>query len=559
MNPAGVIILLLFAKNVVDGVIIHVPELGSLNGSLSSYDARIAIWNRIPYAQAPVKDLRWRAPRPHGAWKETPRDAIGFGSACFSILPQSWANVSESEDCLFLNVAGPISSTSSELLPVMVFIHGGAFALGASNYNRPDSMVAASNRSVVVVTLNYRLNALGFLGSRALQSHSGDGGTGNWGIDDQRLALVWIRDHIGAFGGDSAAVTIFGESAGGESVVSHLVQRASFGLYHRAIIESGCDDPFVNLNKSAGIGGYPTAEESYLNLLNLTECDGLECLLRMEASQLVQAVGAGKWDVWGPVVDGVTLLDRPQRLLQQGQWNHRASVLLGSNRDEFALFVANLPGWPANLTEAGFDTKIEGLSRKAEIKAIYRPGGEYPYPERQGSYSLWWWAGVRVFTDGGDPASNALGACSARRYARWLSEGSKGLGGVFVYEFAHPPGEAVPDLNSGALLPGTSPNGVLVPHASELPFVFGRIEALQTAEERSMSAAMAAYWVAFATKGDPNQAGLPEWPQYSHEYSRLNGTVLRFGNQQTGEGISVQHHLRSTACDFWDAQTDAYS
>jgi len=545
----------------VDGLILQVKELGSLNGRISDYDLRIGNWNRIPYAQPPVKDLRWRAPRPHGAWKESPRDAIGFGPACFSILPQAWANVSESEDCLFLNVAAPIPVRpvrSSTLLPVMVFIHGGAFALGASNYNRPDSMVAASNRSVVVVTINYRLNALGFLGGRALQPRSEDRGTGNWGIDDQRLALAWVRDHIASFGGDGQSVTIFGESAGGESVVTHLVQPASFGLYHRAIIESGCDDPFVNLNESSPTvkGAYPTAEESFQNLLNQTKCADLSCLLRMPASRLVHAVGAGKWDVWGPVVDGVTLLDRPQRLLKAGEWNRLASVLLGSNRDEFALFVVDRPGhkgWPANLTEAGFETRIKDIPNKREVSRLYSPGqgGGYPYPAERGSYSAWWWAGVRVFTDGGIPASNALGACTARRYARWMATSTQPGSGVYVYEFARPTVEAVPDLNSGALLPGTGPNGALVPHASELPFVFGRVEALHTEAERRMSAAMTAYWVGFATKGDPNRAGLPEWP----EYGPGNDTVLRFG----GEGISVQHHLRSTACDFWDAQADAPS
>ena len=258
MSSAGVCLLLLLAFSEAT-LVIDVPQLGRLKGAASSHDDRVVVFNRIPYAEAPVGPLRWLPPKPAGPWKENPRDAVKLGAACHSTRPQSWANVSESEDCLFLNIAA-VPATGNRLLPVMVFIHGGAFAAGASNYNRPDSLVVASNRSVVVVTLNYRLNALGFLGTRVLAERSKTGGTGNWGMEDQRMALAWVQQHIAAFGGDRNAVTIFGESAGGESVVSHLVQPSSFKLYHRAIIESGCDDPFVHLNTSSGPMDYPTAE-----------------------------------------------------------------------------------------------------------------------------------------------------------------------------------------------------------------------------------------------------------------------------------------------------------
>jgi para-nitrobenzyl esterase len=159
------------------------------------------------------------------------------------------SHVDAGEDCLFLNVYTPARNTiaseqdgsgrSDRALPVMLWIHGGSYVSGASNQYPGEALVAASNGTVVVITINYRLNVFGFLGSKELKTRSPDGTTGNYGIEDQRLAMSWARQHIAAFGGDPEQITIFGESAGGNSVINHLAQSASFPLYQRAIVESG--------------------------------------------------------------------------------------------------------------------------------------------------------------------------------------------------------------------------------------------------------------------------------------------------------------------------------
>jgi len=556
IQAKGIFLLLLSLVNFVqaEAMVLEVPGLGSLRGSLSTFSSNIAIFNRIPYAKppTPLNDLRWRPPEAYGPWKEQPRDATAFGAACLSTTPQLWANVSASENCLFLNIAAPLQNSS--LLPVMVFFHGGGFLEGASNYNRPDSLVSASKSSVVVVTLNYRLHAFGFLGGAAMRGRSSDKSIGNYGIMDQREALRWVRDYISAFGGNPGSVTIFGESAGGESVVSHLTQAASYGLYHRAIIESGCDDPFVCATGTCK-STYPSSNESYTSVLNHSGCSNLECLLRASPEAIVKAA-AGMGDVWGPVIDGVALMDRPQALLARGRYNNRVPILLGSNRDEYSLFVVpreNYRGWPANMSTVELETHLLNLfqgnaTTVAQVMVLYSPRGSYPYPQHLGQYSPAWWMAMRVSTDGGSPVSNALGHCTARRYARWMHAGKSPS--VYQYLFAHPGDEALLDLNSGGYpLPGTEPGGVLVPHASELPFVFGRLERLSH-QERGLALTMVAYWVQFAKTGDPNHLDMPKWPQHTTK----NDTVLQFDSEQTAH---AEHNTRKEACDFWDTLAEA--
>jgi carboxylesterase type B len=147
----------------------------------------------------------------------------------------------QSEDCLFLNVAAPASALASKgtKLPVMVWLHGGGYMTDASNTYPIDFLVEASGHKVVVVSLNYRLGLFGFLASEKLAERSADGSTGNYGLHDQRLALAWVRQHVGAFGGDPGDITLFGESAGGNSILQHLVQPASFPLYDKVNFQEG--------------------------------------------------------------------------------------------------------------------------------------------------------------------------------------------------------------------------------------------------------------------------------------------------------------------------------
>ncbi|HEX9489274.1 MAG TPA: carboxylesterase family protein, partial [Stellaceae bacterium] len=187
----------------------------------------------IPYAAAPVGDLRWRPPQPHARWS-APRDATHFASHCAqNASPFGAASVSE--DCLYLNVYTPDDGRDDH--PVMVWIHGGALVVGESDDYNPVRMVEQGD--VVVVTINYRLGLLGYMAHPALSAESVEHISGNYGLMDQQFALEWVQRNIGRFGGDRDRVTLFGESAGGLSTLSNVASPRAAGLFQRAIVESG--------------------------------------------------------------------------------------------------------------------------------------------------------------------------------------------------------------------------------------------------------------------------------------------------------------------------------
>jgi len=206
---------------------------GKVRGTVSG-DFRV--FRGIPYAAAPVGDLRWRPPQPHPGWDNV-RDATSFGATCPQV-PGGWNTINTTtidEDCLFANVYTP-SATLDNGYPVMIYIHAGEFRYGSSN-DKENEFPYFSDE-VVLVTFNNRIGTLGFLGSDALRSRSPDNSTGNYGIQDQRELFRWVRKNIAAFGGDPGRVTIFGESSGGTCVGLHLTNPRSHGLFDKAILES---------------------------------------------------------------------------------------------------------------------------------------------------------------------------------------------------------------------------------------------------------------------------------------------------------------------------------
>ena len=187
----------------------------------------LRMYRGIPYAAPPTGDLRWRPPAPVQSWNGT-RDATVFSAMCPQPSTSNPTAGGMSEDCLYLNVWTP-AKNADDKLPVMVFIHGGAFAEGTGSdplYNG----TALARKGVVVVTLNYRMGALGFLTHPQLDKESITNSSGNYGLLDQQAALRWVQKNIGAFGGDPSRVTIFGQSAGGSSILVHLVSPQSKGL-----------------------------------------------------------------------------------------------------------------------------------------------------------------------------------------------------------------------------------------------------------------------------------------------------------------------------------------
>ena len=202
---------------------------GQIQGAVSEYDPDGMAFKGIPFAAPPVGDLRWRPPEPVVAWDGV-RHATAPGPVCMQ-----GGNQEQSEDCLFLNVWAPREST--EPLPVMVWVHGGGFVVGAGSDPLTDGTRLAS-RGIVVVALNYRLGALGFLAHPALSAESPHDASGNYGLLDTVAALEWVRDNAATFGGDPDQVTLFGESAGAGAVMSVMLMPQSRELFHRAIAES---------------------------------------------------------------------------------------------------------------------------------------------------------------------------------------------------------------------------------------------------------------------------------------------------------------------------------
>jgi para-nitrobenzyl esterase len=455
----------------------------------------------IPYARAPIGELRWRPPQAPEAWDEV-RDASTFGP----IAPQSAAvpgitspsdpetSQPHSEDCLSLNVWTPELPEApapgpGQGRPVMVFIHGGGFTSGSGSVFLYRGGNLVRNGDAVVVTLNYRLGALGFLGHRDL---AGPGGlVGNWGIHDQLAALAWVRDNIASFGGDPDNVTIFGESAGGFSVSTLLGTPAASGLFRRAAVQSG--GVHVHTVEEA-----EQSAERLAALLGIASCDR-ESLERIPANELVAAteeIARRRPDPgmiplpYLPVVDGVLLPDHPLAAVANGA-AAGVDLLIGTNRDELTLFGLGNPAL-LELDEDGVRrwvaNAVPDMSAHEVIDA-YRAArstrGEPVKPR-----DIW----VAVGTD------VVFRWPSLQLAAAHASRGSR----AFVYLF---------DWESPAF------GGMLgACHALELPFVFGAVH-LPVVQlfsgggpaVQSLSDQMQRAWLAFAAKGTPTHEGIGEW------------------------------------------------
>ena len=283
-------------------------------------------WKGIPFAKPPVSDLRWRPPRSPEPWSPATLRATKMRHNCYQAGTADWyptALSTQSEDCLYLNVYAPLQKPR-KLVPVMLWIYGGGYQGGGANESRLNGTwdVALTNSELVVVTFNYRLNVFGFAAGHQLRSRDPAGGTGNYGILDQRLAMQWVQDNIAAFGGDPNRVFIVGQSAGAGSVVNHLVRRKSWGLFSAAGVESGAffSDGMVN-------------ETKFQRLLANTNCSDVACLVDVPAGGLL-AVGTHD-ESWNPIIDGVDLFDKGEKLAEQGELAP-VPVLVGSVMEDIS-------------------------------------------------------------------------------------------------------------------------------------------------------------------------------------------------------------------------------
>ncbi|MGI5860505.1 MAG: carboxylesterase/lipase family protein [Myxococcales bacterium] len=454
-------------------------------------------WRGLPFAKPPVGGLRWKAPQPPEPWQET-RDATQWAARCMQsdspLAGQIAADPSGrmSEDCLYLNVWRP---RREGRYPVMVWIHGGAYAHGTANTPTFWGDRLAPGQGVVVVTIAYRLGNLGFLALPALEAESPEGMTGGYGTLDQIAALRWVRANIEAFGGDPTDVTIFGESAGGWSVCTLMASPLSRGLFERAIMQSGGCQMVSTLE-----AGFARGRELAAKL----ECppDDLACLRAVTAERIVEASPSPTFTriTYGPHIDGDLLLEPPIETLRQGA-GARGPLLAGTNRDELLLNAVSLPPLVGPL-EAAYDSIVEqvlGLSAEdADALVALYPLSEFgDQPGR---------AIAQMVTDEAFtcPTLEAVEAVARSGGQAWL----------YRFDFDQ--------LN----LPAVS--GAV--HGAEIGLVFGTPDRPfsdtffgeeQRAAAQPLAAAMQAAWASFAKRGAPRAKGLPEWPAYAPSDPRL--------------------------------------
>jgi para-nitrobenzyl esterase len=475
---------------------------------------RNEVWSfsGIPYARPPVGELRWRPPQPPMQWRGV-RDASSFGPiAPQPVAPAGITSPSDpdaaapqSEDCLTLNIWTPGLPESptgrpGDGRPVMVWIHGGGFTSGSGSVFLYRGGQLVRNGDVVVVTINYRLGALGLLGHRGLADP--DGFIGNWGLHDQVAALGWVRDNIAQFGGDPARVTVFGESAGGFSVAALMGAPAAGDLFRRAIVQSG--GAYAHTVSEA-----ERASDRLASTLGLAECTRTS-LSGVPAGELVAAteeLGRRRPDPgmlplpFLPVIDGVFLPQHPLGAVEHGS-AAGVDLLIGTNRDELTLFGLGQPELLAQ-DEAG-------VLRWADREVPDVASGELLEGYRRARAAR---------SEGVDPRSLmvALGSDGVFRWpSLQLAAAQRAQGAatyVYLFEWESPA--------FGGVLGSC--------HALELPFVFGlvHVPAVQLLtgagpEVQELSTQMQQAWLAFARTGDPSTPELASWPAWdAHQRSTM--------------------------------------
>ena len=477
----------------------------------------------IPFAAPPVDDLRWKAPQTPAPW---PAGGLLARTAPSSCTQLNVANglLQGSEDCLKLNVWTP-NPLPSSAAPVIVWLHPGSFANASANFAPQNGEALAASTGAIIVAPNYRLGPFGFLGHPALSTEGKV--AGNYGFLDQRAALVWVRDHIAAFGGDPDNVTLGGQSAGAHSVGLHLVSPGSQGLFHRAVMQSG----FASFRWRSLADAQPQGED-FATALECTQPDPallLACLRSKTPSQVVfarppalfeQLLETGRTQ-WTPVVDGVDIPDQPRYLFEAGAFGH-VPVLLGTNRDEGWTYVNR--SFPSSVT---FDQYTSTLDSEFGADA---PAIRATYP-------------VSDFASPKDALAAAVGdaeyVCEARRIARSIERTKTP---VYHYTFGYEVDPVVLDK---------------VAHGLEVNILFGNnygpplfpAYTLGIAD-LALSRTMAGYWTRFARTGNPNDDETAvHWPRFSRPQGDGRGV-----DKYLALDLPIQEGSRfnEALCDFWE-------
>jgi para-nitrobenzyl esterase len=474
-------------------------EQGLLKGTVEN---GLTVYRGIPFAAAPVGDLRWRAPQPASRWDGV-RSADKFAPECVQAsmgpMPAGMQPPPMSEDCLYLNVWTP-AKAASDRIPVLVWIYGGGYNAGATSIPTYSGDKLA-NKGVVLVSIAYRVGPIGFLAHPGLSAESPRHVSGNYGLLDMIAALQWIQKNVAAFGGDPNKVTIFGESAGGIAVSMLCASPLAKGLFQGAISESGGS---FGPPRTGGLPG------ENMRVLRDAERDGEELAqsagaasiadLRNLPAEKVVAAQSKRGLAW-PIIDGWVIPDDQYKLYEARRFND-TPILVGYNSDEGASFS------PPHSVQEYTDgvRKRYGSFADSLLKAYPASGNPPPKTARDlardATFGWHTWTWVRL--------QSRLGKSKA-----------------FLYCF-----DQHPDY------PPDSPRaGYGSPHGMDVPYVFehltgdARTRENPSASDFAISDAMATYWTNFAKYGDPNHEGVPNWPAFNEQ----NPVLMYFaGTPHTG-------------------------
>ena len=461
-------------------------------------ESGVDIFKGIPYAAPPTAEFRWRPPQPLASW-EGIRDATQFGPSCAQAgFGRGAGTISEgsSEDCLYLNIWKPSGAKKGEKLPVMVWIHGGAFVGGSGNTNG----AGFATKGIILVSFNYRLGRLGHFAFPALTAEHPEEHKGSYAFMDQIAALKWVQKNIAAFGGDPKNVTIFGFSAGGVSIHSLMTIPSAHGLFQKAIGHSsgGRDGVLTGrpINKENASQYYPVSAETIgINFarkhgIEGTDAEALDKLRALKVEEIVDGGqendGQGGPRIYsGPILDGKFVTENPTSAYNSGRFAH-VPLMIGNNSAEI--------GGPF-VNQSSSKEELFSLfgSLKEEAQAAYDPEGNKAFAEVQTLFN-----------------TDKVWAEPARFTAR--SVAAKG-DPAYIFLFDYVPAAMKDRMRFG---PG---------HGTDISFVFDDLRVPQggtaAPEDKEVARIMNSYWVNFAKTGNPNGPGLPNWPAYNPKTNDL--------------------------------------
>jgi para-nitrobenzyl esterase len=469
-------------------------------------DNDVAVFRGIPFAAPPVGDLRWTAPQPPIPWQGV-RAADTFGATCM----QRGRSLM-SEDCLYLNVWTEADSDEDNL-PVMVWIHGGGWTGGASSNGIYDGS-AFAEKGVVLVSVNYRMSAFGFMAHPALSAESDRGVSGNYGILDHVAALEWVRDNITGFGGDPDNVTIFGESAGGASIYALLATPLAEGLFQRAISESTWITPTNVTHLKNSVGFVDGAEEQGQRAI-AAKFSELGTSVRGNVADEMRALSAA--DVMSMrftvslVEDGYVIPKAPGELFSEGSQNV-VPLLAGINSGEGLFFVR---------PNSTFSTVAEQREARLEEWGTLGRGLADHYLADSDE---------DVFTSEVDYNTDLWFARPNREILDAMANTSANS---FMYVFTR----NLRDPSERA------------PHAMELRYVFNTLPESASQVDKDIADLISDYWVQFATTGNPNREGLPYWPAYdieTRQYQTIGVDVGQGANFRGQELDALDRYFEAT-------------